>query len=258
MNILNDIRNRRIAAAESASKSIPLEHLRERLSERRDFRPFRASLRADGIRIIAELKQASPSRGILIDPFDAERIAIEYQLGGAAAISVLTEPDYFLGSIDRLTRVRGTIELPLLQKDFIVSDYQIYEGAAAGADAILLIARLLTEYELVRFHDLAAELGLVPVVEIHEDSELPMLDQLPKKLFVGINNRNLTTFETDVQHAIRLIDSVLNRQQCPIIFSGIKNRKELEFYRPRTQNFLIGEHLIVAEDRIKALKELIE
>ncbi|MDD3587897.1 MAG: indole-3-glycerol phosphate synthase TrpC [Thermoguttaceae bacterium] len=258
MNILHDIRNRRIAAIESARKKTPLEFLRERLTQRQDFRPFRQSLRADGIRIIAELKQASPSRGILVNPFDPEKTALEYQTGGAAALSVLTEPDYFLGSMERLTRIRNTVELPLLQKDFIVSDYQLYEGAVAGADAVLLIARMLTQRELIQFHDLALELGLVPVVEIYEKNELPLLDRLPENLFVGINNRNLTTFETNVQHAIELIDSVLSRQQCPIIFSGIKSRQELNFYRPRVQTFLVGEHLITAPDRIQALKELIQ
>lgn len=257
MDILSEIKTKRLARITERSAQIPLERLRETAKARTDFRPFFAALNEPGIRVIAEIKEASPSRGALVESLDAEKVAREYEAGGAAAISVLTEPDYFRGSLERLAAVRSSAVLPILQKDFIVSDYQVYEAAALGADAILLIARLVSARELTRLHDLAAALGLTPVIEIYDADELSILDRLPKNRLVGINNRDLATFKTDSRRALRLIDGVIARNNRPIVFSALHGRSDLEPFLSRTKRFLIGEHFITAKNRTEAVRELV-
>lgn len=256
MDILTEIVQRRKASTAKAAESLPLEQMKEKCRSRTDFRAFSRAMDEMGIRIIAEIKQASPSRGLLIDSLDAAKIASEYETAGAAAISVLTEPDYFLGSIDNLRKARSAATLPILQKDFIISEYQIYEGALAGADAVLLIVRLLTVRELERFYSLSLELGIVPVIEIHDVTELSRIKNFPENALIGINNRNLKTFKTDLFHASRLIDDVLEQGKRPIVLSGISNRTDLDFYLNRTKRFLVGEALIKASDRVSALRKL--
>lgn len=258
MDILNEIKARRLSSAAEKSARIPLERLRETAKARTDFRPFFGALNESGIRVIAEIKEASPSRGVLVKSLDAEQTARDYESGGAAAISVLTEPDYFRGSLERLKSVRSAVSLPILQKDFIAAEYQVYEAAANGADAILLIARLVSVPDLTRLHDLAVELGLTPVIEIYGAEELPVLDRLPNDRLVGINNRDLTTFKIDARRALRLIDAVIERNNRPIVFSALHGRSDLEPFLSRTKRFLIGEHLITAKNRTEAVRELIQ
>lgn len=257
MDILNEIKKRRLRRIKEESARTPLEQLRKEAKERTDFRPFFSALNDPGIRVIAEIKEASPCRGVLVESLDVEATAREYEAGGAAAISVLTEPDYFRGSIERLKIVRSAVSLPILQKDFIVTEHQVYEAAAKGADAILLIARLVSAPELTRLHDLAVELGLTPVIEIYDAGELPFFDRLPKDRLVGINNRDLTTFQIDARRALRLIDAVMDRGNQPIVFSALHGRSDLEPFLSRTKRFLIGEHLVTAKNRPEAVRELI-
>ncbi len=257
MDILQTIRKHRESAVQKVRNSIPLEKLREYCSERTEFRPFRQTMLQSGIRIIAELKQASPSRGLLLDHFDPETLSKQYNRGGAAALSVLTEPNYFRGSLLNLKTARSATNLPILQKDFIFDPYQLYEGAAAGADAILLIVPMLSDSELARLYETAVLLNLVPVVEIYDETDIDRLKPLPRNTFIGINNRNLRTFDTNVRHAMDLVDRILVQDNYPIIFSGIHGRDDITFYSDRTKMFLIGEYLVTAPDRIKALRNLL-
>lgn len=257
MDILTTIAEQRKAAVKRAQKIIPQEQLKELCQARSDFRPFSQSLDEQGIRIIAEIKQASPSRGVLVNNLNVVQVAREYETGGAAAISVLTEPHFFRGSLAYLRSVRSAVALPILQKDFIVSDYQLYEGSFAGADAVLLITRMLSQRDLLHLYALALELRLVPVVEIFDQTELPVIKQLLEHSLIGINNRDLQTFQTNPLHAVRLVDSVLEQGKRPIVFSGIGKSDDLQPYVKRTNRFLIGEYLVTAKNRSSSLRELL-
>lgn len=203
--------------------------------------------------IIAEFKRASPSKGVINDALKADVVAKHYREGGAAAISVLTEEDFFKGSLHDLRAVRASVDLPILRKDFVIDEFQIRESRAAGADAILLIVAALSVDDLTRFHTLASELQLDAVVEVHDRNELDIAVDIGAKL-IGVNNRNLKTFEVSLDVSRELIvhapDSAIM-----IAESGIRTREEIaELARLGYSGFLIGETLMRAE---KGLEELI-
>jgi len=220
---------------------------------------FRRALERDGqpqYNVIAECKRRSPSRGILRRDYDPATIARGYEAAGAAAISVLTEPTFFDGSLDDLEAVRGAVHVPLLRKDFIVSAYQLLEARAAGASAVLLIVAALGAGELQALSTEAAALGLDALVEVHDERELEIALGCGARI-VGVNNRNLRTLAVDVDASARLIERIPS-DVVSVSESGLKSGQDLaRFSALGYRAFLVGERLMTAPDPGAALAELL-
>lgn len=207
--------------------------------------------------VIAECKRRSPSKGVLAPVYDPVRIALSYEQGGAAAISVLTEPTFFDGALEHLTAVREAVGLPLLRKDFIVDDYQLFEARAAGADAVLLIVGALEQSELERLQRRAWDLGLAALVEVHDDDELTRAVDAGARV-IGVNNRNLRTLQVDVDASYRLAARI-PRTAVGVSESGLKTREELErLSAAGYRAFLIGEHFMTDPDPAAAVADLLK
>ena len=245
--ILDDIvRDKRADVAHSKT-TVPLRALQQRPLFHEQRRGFRAALEARPRVIIAEVKKASPSRGVIRADFDPVRIARSYARGGAAAISVLTEERYFQGHLDHLAAIRGAVDRPLLRKDFVVDGYQLYEARAFGADAVLLIVAVLTDAELQELLWLADELNLAALVEVHERTELDRAARSGARL-IGINNRDLQTFHTCLGTTENLLPAV-PADACVVAESGIETIADIErLERAGVHAFLIGETLMRAAD----------
>jgi indole-3-glycerol phosphate synthase len=206
--------------------------------------------------VIAECKRRSPSRGVLAVDYDAVAIARKYEAGGAAAISVLTEPTFFDGSLEHLAAVRQAVRLPLLRKDFIVDEYQLFEARANGADAALLIAAALEQPDLVRLQRRAWELGLAALVEVHDEDELTRSIDSGARI-IGVNNRNLRTLAVDVA-ASRRLGVRLPADVVGVSESGLTNRADLEELASQGYRaFLIGERFMTSPDPAAAIAELL-
>ena len=204
---------------------------------------FKASLKDKDQAIIAEIKKASPSAGVISEDFDPVTKAIEYKAFGASALSILTEEDYFLGSIQFLKDVKEVSDLPILRKDFIVDIYQIYESKLIGSDCILLIASILSDTELEEFTQLSDSLGLDYIIEVHNEKELRRAQNFPKAM-IGVNNRNLKTFNVDIENSIRL-KKLFKKNNLFIAESGIKGQEDIDKLIENDINvFLIGESLM--------------
>lgn len=205
--------------------------------------------------VIAEAKKASPSKGVMRDPFVPADIAASYEAGGASCLSVLTDADFFQGSEDYLMQARAACNLPVIRKDFIVDTYQVYEARAIGADCILLIAASLTDEQMRELNDLAIELGMDVLIEVHNREELHRSLPLNNTL-VGINNRNLHTFEVTLEHTYELLDDI-PQDRIVVTESGILNQQDVQDMRAREVNsFLVGEAFMRAEDPGAKLSEL--
>ena len=225
-------------------------------SQRSTYQLFQAFSRLDRTNIIAEIKRASPSKGIINDQIDVAETAIIYERGGAAAISVLTEEQFFKGSLDDLQKVRAVTELPILRKDFIVDEFQIYEAAAAGADAILLIVAALTAENLLDFQQLAHDLGLDALVEVHTLDELEIATDVGASL-IGVNNRNLRTFEVSLDLSRELIQH-RPANSVMIAESGLSAREQIdELKNLGYSGFLVGEALMRAASAQHTIGNLI-
>ncbi len=225
----------------------------EKLSVRR--RNFKKAVSGRGINIIAEVKKGSPSKGVFIKKFDPAKIAYLYEFSGASAISVLTEEDYFYGGDENLKKVREVTALPLLRKDFIIDIYQVYESALIGADAVLLISSLLEEDELREFIGAAKLYGMDALVEVHNYEELKRAVNANAEI-IGINNRNLHTFETDIAVTKDLLVHV-PAGKVVVSESGISDFKDIYELKSLGVNaFLIGESLITSGDIIAKMYEL--
>ena len=208
------------------------------------------------VNVIAECKRRSPSKGVLAADYDPAAIAGCYERGGAAAISVLTEPTFFDGSLEHLVAVRTAVALPLLRKDFIVDDYQLLEARAAGADAILLIVAALEQATLTRLQARAWDLGLAALVEVHDDEELARAVDAGARV-VGVNNRNLRTLQVDVDASHRLA-AKMPKDVIAVSESGLQSRDDLDgLAAAGYRAFLIGERFMVAPDPARAVGELI-
>jgi indole-3-glycerol phosphate synthase len=220
-------------------------------------RSFRAALQSKETAIIAEIKKASPSKGLLEPDFRPAEIAKRYEAGGAACLSVLTDHKYFRGSLSDLERARSATNLPTLRKDFTIHPVQIYEAAAHGADAILLIATILDTGQLRTFRELAAGLGLDALVEVHDAQELERATDAGADL-IGVNNRNLQTFEVTLETSLRLSEK-MPAEAIRVSESGIFSRADIDLLRGAGFNgFLIGESLMKADDPVAALQNLIK
>jgi indole-3-glycerol phosphate synthase len=220
-------------------------------------RPFFAALAAEGpIRLIAEVKKASPSKGVIREDFQPVEIARTYEAHGAACLSVLTDVEYFQGSLDYLTAVREAVRLPVLRKDFILDPYQVYEARAAGADGVLLIAECLDDCGLRSLHRLIMDLGMAPLVELYEPANLPRVLEAGATL-IGVNNRNLHTFEVDLEHSMRLRKQV--PEECVFVSeSGIAGRAEVERLEAAgVDAILVGESLMRQADIGAAVDRLL-
>jgi len=255
--ILDEIvgtKRREVAARKSAR---PLAELEKMIAGRPPARDFQAALDAGaGCAIIAEVKQRSPSRGLLREDFDPVRIAREYEHHGAAAISVLTDTTFFGGSNADLTAVKDAVTLPVLRKEFIIDPYQIHETRAIGADALLLIAAILTEGQLREYRILSASLGLAALVEVHDNTELEKTLAANAEI-IGINNRDLKTFRTDLQTTLASAP-LIPANRIAVSESGIRNRQDIEtLTKAGVRGFLIGETLIAAPEIGQKLKELL-
>ncbi|MCB4790622.1 MAG: indole-3-glycerol phosphate synthase TrpC [Elusimicrobia bacterium] len=256
-NILNEIMSSKKKEIEFNKKKFPLEKLKKKLSEannKRDF--YKAVSNKNKINIIAEVKKASPSLGLIKPDFDHVNIAKEYEAGGAAAISVLTERGYFKGKIDYLNDIRKNVALPVLRKDFLFDAYQVYESKAFGADAVLLITALLDKDSLGELVGLSKSLGLDVLVEVHNEDELKIALGAAGVEILGINNRNLEDFTVDRSTAERLIP-IIPKGKTVIVESGIKSFEDVKLYKKLGVNtFLIGESLMKADDIKAKLNEL--
>jgi indole-3-glycerol phosphate synthase len=243
------------AGAEQRNAEVPLEDLAQRLADRPEQRPFREALVRPGLSLVAEFKRRSPSAGEIRDGATPAEIAHAYEEGGAAALSVLTDEPHFGGSIDDLRDARAACALPVLQKDFIVDRYQLYEAAAAGADAVLLIVAALDQETLARLYDDARGLDLDVVVEVHKEEELETALTVDADV-LGINNRNLDDFSVDVQTTFELMADV-PAGKTVLSESGIAERETLEeLERVGVDAVLIGEALMRAEDPEAKVREL--
>ncbi len=215
-------------------------------------------------RVIAEIKRRSPSAGEIRADFDPVRIAVQYAKAGAAAISCLTDEKHFGGHLGYIAQIRDAVDLPVLRKDFIVDQYQIWEARAAGADAVLLIAEVLAEGELLDFMILARELGMTTLVEVHDPENLLKVERhigFPHRGYslLGINNRNLRTMETDLGHTLRLADLVEKQTKKVMVSeSGIRSAADLARLRQAGVNIvLVGEHLMRQDDPGAALAAML-
>lgn len=251
MSILERIVATKRGEVDAARKRVPAVDL-ERAPTVRD---FVAALKATKPAVIAEIKRASPSRGILREHYDPAAIAKTYQEAGAACMSVLTDSQYFQGESAHLIAARAACSLPALRKDFIIDPYQVPESRALGADCILLIAACLTTAEMLELEALAHDLGMAVLVEVHDDEELARALQLKTPL-LGINNRNLRTFETRLETTLDLLERVPG-DRIVITESGILSRADVTRMRESgVQAFLVGEAFMRAEDPGAALKAL--
>jgi indole-3-glycerol phosphate synthase len=223
---------------------------------RRSFYDRLATSNPQGINIIAEIKRASPSKGLIRPDLDPALYAREYERGGAAALSVLTDRDFFKGSVDDLKTARRAASLPVLRKDFVISAYQIFETAVIGADALLLIAAILSAQQLQDYLALCQELHLDALVEIHDEDEHQKVTGVGAKL-IGINNRNLKTFHTDIGTSISMA-ARLAKHQVGVAESGIRTPADIDSVRQAgIYNFLIGESLVRADSPRLFLQSLI-
>ena len=257
MTILDNIHKHKLTEVAENKRRAPLDTLKERIPKVPAAKSFGAALKSGAnIRIIAEIKKASPSLGVIRKDFHPVEIARIYETGGAAAISVLTDEKFFQGSLSYLTEVKKAVGLPILRKDFIIDPYQIYEARAAGADAILLIAAMLSGDEIQDYLALSGSLGMECLVEVHSEEELKNVLQTNAHI-IGINNRNLATFVTDMATTLRL------RQMIPggktvVSESGIKTRGDVEtLLKAGVGAILVGETLMKSQDISAKLRELL-
>ena len=246
MGILDKIIETKKEEVARLKKETTEAQLQKQIAGLEPCRDFRKALTSSDCNIIAEVKCASPSRGRLVADFDPLRIAQIYEQNGAAAISVLTDEKYFFGHKDYLTQIRKTVKLPLLRKDFIVDPLQIFETRAIGADAVLLIVRVLEE-KLADFISLSREVCLSQLVEVHSQEELDLALAAGAEI-IGINNRDLDTFVTDIETSRRLRTRI-PADKIVVAESGIRGRKDIEsLMQAGIHTFLIGEHLVIAPD----------
>ena len=266
MNALKDILSRKASEVERAKQAVPIEVLKERISElgrpRNFFQAVVDPRHPNTTHVIAEVKRKSPSAGVIREDFDPVAIARAYAANGAAAISCLTDEESFGGRLEFIHQIRDAVKLPVLRKDFIVDIYQIWESRAAGADAVLLIAEALPERDIIDFQILATELGMTTLLEVHDVDHLLRAVNIvgfPHASYslLGINNRDLRTMKTKIEHSMRLAE-MLEDTSVLVAESGIRTPEDLRRLRAHGINIvLVGEHLMRQPDPGAALRELL-
>lgn len=235
----------------------PLEELKQactKLPINQDF-PFEQALRKEGLSYICECKKASPSKGLIDEDFNYLQIAKEYEKVGARAISVLTEPEFFLGSDQYLQEIAQEVKIPCLRKDFVIDEYMIYQAKLLGAQAILLIVSLLDTQTLKQYLELATSLGLSCLVEAHDEAEIKQAIAVGTKI-IGVNNRNLRNFQVNVENTLNLRQAI-PKEILMVAESGIQNRSDIALLeKAQIDAVLIGETLMKASDRQAKMAEL--
>jgi indole-3-glycerol phosphate synthase len=255
-DILERIVAARRRALKQAKQTTPAAKLEERAAVAPPVRDFAAALRGKGLNVIAELKKASPSRGVLRADYNPAQLAPRLEAMGACALSVLTEPEFFRGALEDLQVARSLTRVPALRKDFIFDPYQVYEARAAGADAFLLIAAILRTAELQQLLTLGKQLGMSALVEVHTADELERALEAGAEI-VGVNNRNLHTFEVSLDTSLQLIGAI-PEMHLAVSESGLRTREELRRLRAAGFDaFLVGEHLMQAVEPASALRQLL-
>ncbi|MCD5391035.1 indole-3-glycerol phosphate synthase TrpC [candidate division NPL-UPA2 bacterium] len=256
-NFLEEILKHKRIEVEAKKKKLGLADLKSKLSDAPQSRSFKEAIsKSDKVNLIAEIKRASPSAGLIRKDFDPVKIAKVYQEAGATAISILTDEKFFRGHIDFLSQVREVVSVPLLRKDFIIDEYQIYESRTYGADALLLIASILSKEEMTKFLSLSHDLGMDCIVEVHNEEELERVLETPAEI-IGINNRDLSTFQIDLfttQHLRKLIpaDKIIVAQ------SGIQSREDVQLLaKEKIDAILVGESLLRSKDIREKMEELV-
>jgi indole-3-glycerol phosphate synthase len=265
--VLQDILARKAVEVARAKEAVPVEALKERISElgrpRNFFQAVVDRRHPDATHIIAEVKRKSPSAGVIREDFDPVAIAKAYAANGAAAISCLTDEEFFGGKLEYIHQIRDAVKLPVLRKDFIVDLYQVWEARAAGADAILLISEALEERDIIDFQILATELGMTTLLEVHDVEHLLRAVNIvgfPHRSYslLGINNRDLRTMKTSLEHSMRLAE-MLDDTSILVSESGIRTHDDLRRLRAHGIHIaLVGEHLMREPDPGAALRELLE
>jgi indole-3-glycerol phosphate synthase len=263
-NILEKIVWEKDREVASARERVPLEQLKKQVAELPAPRDFLAALRSACRKpaVIAEVKKASPSKGVIREDFDPVAIAQGYAAGGASCLSVLTDKPFFQGGFEVLVQVRQVVDLPLLCKDFILSPYQLYQARAAGADAALLIAAILTDVDMAYLLKVARSLGLAVLVEVHDAAELERVLGLDGVQLIGINNRNLATFDTDLATTEQLTErygaQIRAKGALLVSESGLFSRDDLDRVQSAGADaVLVGESLMRQSDVAAALETLI-
>ncbi len=266
VNILDEIvAHKRGEVAKLPERTIAAGDLRDAMLERDERRDFLAALRnarSSGVALIAEVKKASPSAGVICHDFDPVRIAAEYEAAGASCLSVLTDGKYFQGSLDYLRQIRQAVKLPLLRKDFIIDERQILEAIEWGADAVLLIVTILADAHLKRLHTLAIEAGLAALVEVHDEAELDRALGAGAEL-IGVNNRDLKTFKVDLATTERLAAKLFStpesrRSSLLVAESGVHTRADVErLAKCGAKAVLVGESLMRGGDIRAKVRELL-
>ena len=258
-NILTTILKAKKGEIAVAKNDTPLSILQKKiktLPRCRNFYRTLAKKNPHGINVIAEIKRASPSKGIICPDLNPVTYASQFERGGAAALSVLTDQPHFQGSVEDLKSARKSTKLPVLRKDFLISSYQLYESAVMGADAVLLITRILEQEQLKDYLNICNELKMDALVEIHSEKDLESANKAGARL-IAINNRNLQSFETNIETAIRL-KLLLEPHQVAVAASGIRTRADIEKnQKSGIWNFLIGESLVRTKNPVNFLKSLI-
>lgn len=262
-DILAQILANKAKEVAAAKERVPQAAVEKSARAARPVRDFYAALKkngpGNGARIIAECKQKSPSRGVMVADYDPVRLACSYEKGGAAAISVLTDEVFFGGVLEHLSSVTAAVSLPVLRKDFIIDAYQIFEARAHGADTFLLLAGPLDTQQLDEFIDLGRSLGMEPLIESHTAFELNLASASRGRIF-GINNRDLKTFAIDLAHAQSLYEAAQRGDPTRVVVceSGIKSRNDIEVMSAvGYKAFLIGETLATHSDPDAGLQELL-
>lgn len=255
--VLEKIVATKLDEIDRAKSLVSIAELKHNLSSAPPVRNFHAALSGHPkIRLIAEVKKASPSKGIIRADFDPVEIAKSYQAGGAAALSVLTDEHYFQGSLGYLAAIRNIVDLPLLRKDFILDEYQVYEARVAGADAILLIAECLDETTLTQLYQLARSLGMHVLIELYEESNIEMVLKTGCPI-VGVNNRDLHSFEVDLEHTVRMRNRI-PQDRCMVGESGIFTYEDTQLLQAaNVQAMLVGESLMRKPNVTVAVQELL-
>ncbi len=255
-SILNEIVAKNRAALELKKREIPLDELAATAADAPERADFAEAFRAPGIHVIAELKKASPSKGMIRETLDVPALAAELKDAGAAALSVLTEPFYFKGGLENLRLASETVSIPLLRKDFIFDPYQILEAKAYGASAVLLIAAMLNAGEFRRLLDFAHQCGLAVLGEAHTESELELAASAD---LVGVNARDLKTFSTSLERSAELIAKLKGCGKPVVAESAVRTREDILMLQSAgATGFLIGETLMRAADPGAKLKELLQ
>ncbi|GFO86511.1 indole-3-glycerol phosphate synthase TrpC [Anaerostipes butyraticus] len=254
--ILDEIVEKRKEQLQREMDNFPLEDMKEMaLNSKNKNYGFKEALQKDGLSIIAEVKKASPSRGVIAEEFRPVETALAYEEAGAAAISCLTEEHYFKGGSKYFADIRAKVDLPMLRKDFIIDPYQIYEAKVLGADAVLLIAAILSEEKMKEFYELAKSLGLDCLAEVHNEEELKQTTAC-KCDIIGINNRNLKTFEVDLNTTSKLAPKI-SYEAVLVSESGMMTKEDLLNVRKQgADGALIGEAFMRADNIQEMMKEL--